>query len=491
MKHKNIMIVGTSSGAGKSMTVTGLCRIFFKDGKSVAPFKSQNMSLNSFITKKGDEIGRAQELQAVACELEPEFYMNPILLKPSGNGKIQVILNGKSIGNMGGTEYSEKKEELKKEIFSAYENVKKFDIGVIEGAGSPVELNLMKNDIVNMGLAEMLDAPVILVADIDRGGVFASIYGTIMLMNEKERARVKGVIINKFRGYVEMLESGLREIERLTNVPVLGVIPYFKLNLEDEDGVSEKFKSVVKTEKGINIGVVKLKHLSNFTDLDVFLTYDDVNIKYLERAEDFSNEDLIIIPGSKNTIKDIEFLRESGMDKKILEAKENGKFIFGICGGFQILGKKVMDPYGVEGERKEIEGLGLLNLETVMEKKKFTQQYKGKIRTQSFGDVEEFEIEGYEIHQGETLGEEKNISIDDRVVAVEKENIFATYVHGIFDNRKFTDKILNKIRNKKGIEEKFSNINYKDYRLQELDKLEKIYRENLDMKKVYEILEGK
>ncbi|MGL5761502.1 MAG: cobyric acid synthase, partial [Cetobacterium sp.] len=381
MKHKNIMVVGTSSGAGKSITVTGLCRAFFKDGYTVSPFKSQNMALNSYITKDGHEMGRAQALQAMACEIEAHYTMNPILLKPTGDRRIQVIVNGKSIGNMGGLEYGDYKSKLKKDIIQAYNTIKdENQICVIEGAGSPVELNIKQDDIVNMGLAEMVDAPVILVADIDRGGVFASIYGTISLMEPEERARVKGVIINKFRGNVDILKPGLEKIEELTGVPILGVMPYFELDIEDEDGVTEKFNKIKSKTADITVSVIKLKHISNFTDIDALLANKDVNVNYVTSFHELGNEDLIIIPGSKNTIDDLKDIKEKGIAQEIIKISRKGTPIIGICGGFQILGGKVLDPYGIEGDIKELPGLGLLDIETTMEKEKVTTQYTGLLK---------------------------------------------------------------------------------------------------------------
>ena len=381
MKHKNIMVVGTSSGAGKSITVTGLCRAFFKDGYTVSPFKSQNMALNSYITKDGHEMGRAQALQAMACEIEAHYTMNPILLKPTGDRRIQVIVNGKSIGNMGGLEYGDYKSKLKKDIIQAYNTIKdENQICVIEGAGSPVELNIKQDDIVNMGLAEMVDAPVVLVADIDRGGVFASIYGTISLMEPEERARVKGVIINKFRGNVDILKPGLEKIEELTGVPILGVMPYFELDIEDEDGVTEKFNKIKSKTADITVSVIKLKHISNFTDIDALLANKDVNVNYVTSFHELGNEDLIIIPGSKNTIDDLKDIKEKGIAQEIIKISRKGTPIIGICGGFQILGEKVLDPYGIEGDIKELPGLGLLDIETTMEKEKVTTQYTGLLK---------------------------------------------------------------------------------------------------------------
>lgn len=485
------MVVGTSSGAGKSITVTALCRVLTKDGYKVSPFKSQNMALNSFVTKSGLEMGRAQVVQAYACMIEPEAYMNPILLKPTTDRKIQIIVNGKSIGNMSGIEYGKFKTSLKPEIMKSYDYIREnYDISILEGAGSPVEINIKGEDIANMKMAEMADSPVILVADIDRGGVFASIYGTIMLMSEKERARVKGVIINKFRGDINILKSGLEEIEKLTGVPVIGVMPYTNVDIEDEDSVTERFKRLQK-KKGINISVIKLKHISNFTDIDALRMVEDINIKYINSVDEMGEEDIIIIPGTKNTIDDLKELKDNGIATEIIKASKNGKVIIGICGGFQMLGEKIKDPYGIESEIKEIPGLGLLELETVMEKEKNTTQYEGKLSncTGLLEGLEGEEIKGYEIHQGVTFGNESKVNDEDRIVTVVKgENIFATYLHGIFENEKITRNILNKVRAKKGIELQMKGITFDEYREQQLDKLEKIFRENVDIDKVYEIL---
>lgn len=491
MKHRNIMIVGTSSGAGKSITVTGLCRVLKKDGNSVCPFKSQNMALNSFVTKTGREMGRAQVVQALASEIEPEAFMNPILLKPTTDRKIQVIVNGKSIGNMSGIEYGKFKTSLKPEIMKAYNHIREtYDISVIEGAGSPVEINIKEEDIANMKMAEMADAPVILVADIDRGGVFASIYGTIMLLSPEERKRVKGVIINKFRGDVNILKPGLKEIEDLTGVPVVGVMPYSNIDIEDEDSVTERFRSL-KENKGIEISIIKLKHMSNFTDFDALKIADDVNIKYVTSPKELGNEDIIILPGTKNTIEDLKEIKDNGIATEIIKASKNGKIVIGICGGFQMMGEKIKDPYEIESSIKEIPGLGLLELETVMEKEKNTRQYSGTLKNCSglLSGLENENINGYEIHQGVTNGKETQITDDDRVVGVVKgDNIFATYIHGIFDNEKVTRNILNLVRAKKGLDIQNEGMTFDEYRMHELDKLEKIMRENIDIKKIYEII---
>ena len=296
-RHRNVMLLGTGSNVGKSIITTGLCRIFYQDGYSVSPFKSQNMALNSFITKDGKEMGRAQVVQAEAAGIEPEAFMNPILLKPTTDKKSQVIVNGKVYRNMDAREYFAYKHNLKKDIMKAYNYIEKnFDICVLEGAGSPAEINIKEDDIVNTGMAEMANSPVILVADIDRGGVFASIYGTIMLLEENEKARIKGVIINKFRGDKTLLDPGIEMIENLTNVPVLGVVPFVKLGIEEEDSLGiDKYND--KKEGKIKISVIKLKHISNFTDIDALSHYDDVSLKYVEKASELGNEDIIVIPG--------------------------------------------------------------------------------------------------------------------------------------------------------------------------------------------------
>ncbi len=493
MKKANLMIVGTSSGAGKSLFVTALCRIFYKDKYKVSPFKSQNMALNSYITKDGKEMGRAQVVQAEASGLEPDVNMNPILLKPSTMNKIQIIVCGKSIGNMSGVEYNQYKKNLisvLKETYSKIENEN--DIVVIEGAGSPAEINIKEEDISNFAMARIADAPVILVADIDRGGVFASIYGTIMLLKEEDRKRIKGIVINKFRGNKEVLKSGFDIIENLTGVKTLGVIPYTDIDIEDEDSLSEKYKSfkLNKNSNKIKISVIKLKHISNATDIDALSIYDDVEIQFVTERSQIGNEDLIIIPGSKNTIDDLKWLKESGIAEEIIKRTRTEAIIFGICGGFQILGNKVKDPYHIEGDIEELNGLGLLDLETIMENEKTLVQYKGKLSVNNgiLKTLNNFEIKGYEIHQGITQGNEKNLTTDNRTIFVNRDNIIATYLHGIFDNKDFTDLLLNEIRKRKGLEEVNNNISYEEYKLKEFDKLEKLVRENVDIDEIYKII---
>ena len=502
--HKNIMLLGTGSNVGKSIITAGLCRIFYQDGYSVAPFKSQNMALNSFITKDGKEMGRAQVVQAEAANIEPESWMNPILLKPTTDRKSQVIVNGKVYKNMDAREYFAYKHNLKKDIIEAYGHIRdNFDICVLEGAGSPAEINLKEDDIVNTGMAEMADAPVVLVADIDRGGVFASIYGTIKLLLPHEQERIKGVIINKFRGDKTLLESGIAMIEELTGVPVLGVVPYVKLGIEEEDSLGiDKYNE--RKEGKIRISVIKLRHISNFTDIDALAHYNDLSLKYVERASELGNEDIIIIPGSKNTVEDMRDLIEKEINTKIVRLAKNGTLVFGICGGFQMLGQKIMDPHKIESSLGEISGLGLLPIETVMEKAKTTTQYINTLKNTGNSILEGAEgitVKGYEIHQGysyteNVLPEEKSkegavvecIFGDSSLKGMAKDNIIGTYIHGIFDNSDFTRHILNKVRESKGFDRINENFSFAEYKDREYDKLAQVLRENLDIDGIYEIM---
>jgi len=506
--HKNIMLLGTGSNVGKSIIAAGLCRIFYQDGYSVSPFKSQNMALNSFITKDGKEMGRAQVVQAEAANIEPEAFMNPILLKPTTDRKSQVIVNGKVYKNMDAREYFAFKHNLKKDIMTAYNHIKEnFDICVLEGAGSPAEINLKEDDIVNTGMAEMADSPVILVADIDRGGVFAAIYGTIMLLEESERERIKGVIINKFRGDKTLLTPGIEMIEELTKVPVLGVVPFVPLGIEEEDSLGiDKYN--VKKEGKIRISVIKLKHISNFTDIDALSHYDDVSLKYVTKSSELGDEDIIIIPGSKNTIEDMKDLIDKNINREIVRLAKKGTVIFGICGGFQIMGQKIMDPKKIESDLNEISGLDLLDIETVMETGKITTQYRGKIENASgiLGGAEGMEIQGYEIHQGysyfvneksdengkdlenKTKSDIKCIFGDEKLKGMVKDNIVGTYIHGIFDNSKFTNHFLNEVRELKGLDKIDEDFSFSEYKNSEYNKLAKVLRENLDIRKIYEIM---
>lgn len=501
---KGIMFQGTSSDVGKSILTAAFCRILKQDGFKVVPFKSQNMALNSFITKEGLEMGRAQVFQAEAAGLEPDVRMNPILLKPTTHKKSQVIINGKVYEDMNASNYFEFKPRLKSMISDIYYDLTKdFDIALIEGAGSPAEINLKKDDIVNMGMAKISDSDVILIGDIDRGGVFASIYGTIKLLEADEQKRIKGVIINKFRGDIKILEPGIKMLEDLIDIPVLGVIPFMDVNIEDEDGLSSRFKNLKNKNAPIKIEVVYLPHISNFTDFNVFETQEDVDIRYIRRGEDITNPDLLLLPGSKNTIEDLIYLRESGLEKQILDYYNRGGKIFGICGGYQILGSKIYDPLGVECGIKEIDGLNLLDVETNFEGQKVTTQVKAKINNGVgiLKGLKDVDVYGYEIHMGRTKYQKDLKSLDTIYEKLNKESeiidgaispcnrVYGTYIHGIFDNINFTRGMLNNIRKEKGLKSIESGIKtFGEFKEREYDKMASIVRNNVDIKKLYQII---
>ena len=361
---KVIMIQGTMSNAGKSLIAAGLCRIFHQDGYKTAPFKSQNMALNSFITEDGLEMGRAQVMQAEAAGIKPRVEMNPILLKPTNDTGSQVIVNGEVLGNMSAREYFAYKKKLVPQVMEAFETLnQEYDIIVIEGAGSPAEINLRQEDIVNMGLAKRVKAPVLLVGDIDRGGVFAQLIGTVMLLEEDERALVKGLIVNKFRGDKTILEPGLEQLEVRSGVPVVGVAPYLNIEVEDEDSLTTRFEG--QGEVGvIDIAVIRVPRISNFTDFNPFESMDGVSLRYIRHAGELKNPDMIILPGTKNTMEDLLWMRQNGLEAAVLKAASAGTVIFGVCGGFQMLGDTLSDPQGVEAGG-QIKGMGLLPMDTV------------------------------------------------------------------------------------------------------------------------------
>lgn len=501
---KSIMFLGTASNVGKSTLAAGLCRILKQDGYTVAPFKSQNMALNSYITKDGLEMGRAQVTQAEAAGIEPDVRMNPILLKPSGKNRCQVIVNGRVLNTVNSSIYHDYKDELALMLKNTFEELStEYEVIVLEGAGSCAEINLKEKDIANMGMAKIADAPVVLVADIDRGGVFASIAGTMLLLEDEEKARVKGVIINKFRGTVDLLQSGIDMLEDIIKVPVLGVVPYSDLNIEDEDSVTDRFNKQLN-KNDIHIEVVRTPYMSNFTDINIFETQEDVSIRYVDRGEKLSNPDMVIIPGSKNTIEDLIYIRESGLEKQIKELKEKGKLIVGICGGYQILGKKLYDLNGVEGSIKEINGLGLLDIETTFEEEKVTTQVEAIIEEHLGGYLSNLglkKVKGYEIHMGITQGIKKPLNtivkkLDKEVTYREgcvndEGNVMGTYLHGIFDDVDFTRALLNNIRARKGLESVESTIeSFEEFKDREYDKLADILRSSLDIDKIYEIING-
>lgn len=499
MKGK-IMIQGTASSAGKSLLCTALCRIFRQDGYSVAPFKSQNMALNSCVTAEGLEMGRAQVMQAEAAGVEPRVDMNPVLLKPTSDSGAQVIVMGRVKENMTAKGYMDWKEKLFPVIDTAYSRLEReHDLVVIEGAGSPAEINLKDRDLVNMGLARRLQAPVLLTGDIDRGGVFAALYGTIALLEAGERELVKGVVINKFRGDLRVLQPGLKQLEDLVNKPVLGVIPYLNLNLDDEDSVTDRFRAR-SSGGGLKIQVLLLPRISNFTDFNPLELDEDVQLSYIRRPQELNDPDLLILPGSKNTIEDLLHLRRDGWEEPLLAHAGSGKLLMGICGGFQMLGQKIIDPHGVESTVPEIKGLGLLDMDTVMENNKSTRRVEAlwRYRDNSYfsGMKEEIALSGYEIHMGRTEYRiEKNpVFVKTTGLwegAVSREgNVFGSYLHGIFDNLDWTGRLLNGLRRRRGLPEKtgYYTYNYRDFKEEEYDRLAAAVRESLDMEKIYDII---
>ncbi|WP_202975196.1 cobyric acid synthase [Vallitalea guaymasensis] len=490
----NIMFQGTASTVGKSILTAALCRILNDDGISVAPFKSQNMALNSFVTEDGNEMGRAQVVQAEAARIKPTVEMNPILLKPTSDVGSQVILNGKIFKNMCAKDYFGTKAGLKEHIIEAYNKLQsKYDVIVLEGAGSPAEINLRENDIVNMGMAEMVDAPVILIGDIDKGGVFASIYGTVMLLEPEERKRIKGYIINKFRGDEKILQPGIDMFYKKLQIPCLGVIPFEPLKIDDEDSVTERFDR--KTEGDIIIGVLRLPYMSNFTDFTVFELEEGVSVRYIKENKDFEGIDLLVIPGSKNTLKDMEYIHNSSLKAGIYRAHRNDIPIIGICGGYQMLGETITDEKGVETVMNSINGLGLLEIKTEMEEIKQTTQITGNIMLEiPFAKNScNLKVNGYEIHMGKTylMGESTPLiklqdnRLDGAINA--KKNVFGTYLHGIFDNDELRKQILDNIRKKKGLDCN-NNIDYAKLKDMEYDKLAKLVRKHIDLEKIKDII---
>lgn len=478
------MVQGTMSNSGKSLLVAGLCRIFKQDGYRVAPFKSQNMALNSFITKEGLEMGRAQVMQAEAAKIDPLVCMNPILLKPTNHTGSQVIVNGKVLGNMAAKDYFSFKKKLIPEIKKSFKKLEDFtDIIVIEGAGSPAEINLKKDDIVNMGMAEIVDAPVLLVGDIDRGGVFAQLLGTLLLLEEKEKNRIKGLIINKFRGDKSILDPGIKILEEKAKIPVLGLIPYLDdLSLEDEDSLTERFD---KKERGlIDLAVIRYPRISNFTDFNIFEQIPQVTVRYVKSLSELQKPDMIFLPGSKNTMADLKWLREKGLENPIKNLSKEIP-VFGICGGYQMLGKEISDPNSVEDGGK-ISGMNLLPIYTVITDKKKRCQISGKIGKLDgiFKEISNSYFKGYEIHMGRSENDKEII-----IQSFHNKNIYASYVHGLFDQAEIAKKMIKALADKKGIKINIENLkDYESFKDREYDKLADTIRESLDMEEIYGML---
>ena len=477
------MVQGTMSNAGKSLLVAGLCRIFKQDGYRVAPFKSQNMALNSFITSEGLEMGRAQVMQAEAAGIEPKVCMNPILLKPTNHTGSQVIVNGEVLGNMSARDYFSFKKQLIPDIKKAFKKLEEYaDIIVIEGAGSPAEINLKQNDIVNMGMAEMVNAPVLLVGDIDRGGVFAQLLGTLMLLEDEEKKRVKGLVINKFRGDKSILDSGIKMLEEKGNVPVVGVVPYMELSLEDEDSLTERFDK--KSEGIIDIAVIRYPRISNFTDFNVFEQMSEVSVRYVTSISELKHPDMIFLPGSKNTMGDLKWMRQNGLEAAVKKLSEDIP-VFGICGGYQMLGQEISDPEVVE-EGGKMRGMELLPVSTILMTEKKRCQIEGKIERLNglLHVLSDCTFKGYEIHMGRTGAEEKVVMTSNI-----NENIYGSYVHGLFDEGIIANTMVQAMAEKKGI--RIENGEFEDYQTfkdKQYDKLAGTLRMYLNMEEIYEML---
>ena len=502
---KKVMFQGTSSHVGKSILTTAFCRILTQDGYNTAPFKAQNMALNSYVTRSGGEMGRSTVAQAEAAGVEPIVQMNPVLLKPTGNSCSQVILLGKSVGNYSASDYQNKYSQ------QAWDSVKKsldymethYDILVIEGAGSPAEVNLKKNDIVNMRIAKECQSPVFLIADIDRGGALASIVGTLELLDEEERKLVKGLVINKFRGDITLLEPALTFLEERTGIPVLGVIPYLdQLGIDDEDSVSLQDMPKDSVMRDIHIAVIQTPKISNFTDFDAFTHEPDVNVRFVQQGDLIGNPDVIILPGSKNTTEDLLYLKHHGYADEIKELADRGTPVIGICGGYQMLGEKVCDPLHVESDKDEVTGLGLLPYITTMQGEKNTYQVEFNCKNLPFLDMNfsAENLKGYEIHMGETvltgtaqslfnIVRRSNAPVDLQDGFInDKHHVFGTYCHGVFDNDHLRRSVINALRKRKGLYPLDVKFKYREYKEAEFDRLAAIVRKHFDMKKFYEIL---
>jgi adenosylcobyric acid synthase len=502
MPAKILMIQGTASSVGKSIIVAGLCRIFRQDGFKVAPFKAQNMALNSFVTKEGGEIGRAQAVQAEAAGIEPSVYMNPVLLKPEADASSQVIVLGKVDKTLKASQYYKHTLNLLKIIEDSLNRLRStYDIVVIEGAGSPAEINLKKREIVNMRVAKMANAPVLLVGDIDRGGVFASIIGTLELLTKQERDLIKGFIINKFRGDLKLLKPGLDLLEKRTGKPVLGVITYFRdIAIAQEDSVYLDERQTSSAKGTVDVAVIRLPHISNYDDFDP-LEEQDCTVRYITRASELGNPDLLILPGTKSTIADLIYLQQQRLAQAIIHRAQSGIPVIGICGGYQMLGKKIHDPDKVESKHGSIAGLGLLNSTTIFNHAKTTTQVKAQVAANEglLKGLKGIEVAGYEIHMGQTGSQKCQPAF--RILETPRGEadyfdgtvssdgfVFGSYIHGLFHNASFTHHLLNRLRQLRGL----PIISAPSTNKQEIyDKLAGIIRQNLDMPQVYKITFGR
>ncbi|MEI3461445.1 MAG: cobyric acid synthase [Bacteroides eggerthii] len=496
-----LMFAGTGSDVGKSIISAAFCRIFKQDGYRPAPFKAQNMALNSYATPEGLEIGRAQAVQAEAAGVPCHTDMNPLLLKPQSDCTSQVVLNGRPIGNRSAYDYFHKegREELRREVCAAYDRLsKKYNPVVLEGAGSISEINLREVDLVNLPMAMYAGADVILVADIDRGGVFASVYGSVMLLTPEERKHVKGILINKFRGDIRLFESGVKMLEELCGIPVVGVVPYYKdIYIEEEDSLALATKSLQAEQGKVNIAVVLLRHLSNFTDFNVLERDPRVHLFYTNNTEELAKADIIILPGSKSTLADLYELRRNGVAQAVIRAHREGAAVLGICGGYQLMGQEVFDPDHVEGDIERLPGLGLLPVSTRMTGEKVTRQVKFQLfenggRATEDGTLK-LSMSGYEIHMGSTVPIEGTSAsplnmLEDGLCDgyIVDSTCMGTYIHGILDNPEFIDFLLKPFAGK--LSETAEAFNYQQFKEEQYDKLAEHVRQHVDMPLIYKIL---
>lgn len=498
MTARTIMVQGTASSVGKSIVTAALCRLFVQEGLRVAPFKSQNMALNAFVTADGKEIGRAQAVQAVAARVAPSVDMNPILLKPEGDSRSQVVVLGKPLGSLGAVDYQAKKPELREVVAGSLSRLRAaYDIVVIEGAGSPAEINLKPRDIVNMFVAELADAPVLLVGDIDRGGVFAAFVGTLALLEAHERARIAAFVINKFRGDIKLLESGLEMLRERTGVPVLGVLPYLqRLQIADEDSVSLDDRRGRKRAgpNEVEIAVVRLPRISNYDDFQPLEHEPGVVVRFVEHARELEGADLVVLPGTKSTLADLAWLREAGMATVISERAARGGLVLGVCGGCQMLGTKIVDPHGIESEVQQGEGLGLLHVETEFGREKQTTQLRGRAARPSFLASETAPpISGYEIHMGRVTrapGCEAAFAITERNGSEQTAldgarsdtgTVIGTMIHGLFENSSVRGALIAALRSRKGLPPR-SPASLAPLAEDEFDRIAGVLRANVDMK---------
>jgi adenosylcobyric acid synthase len=497
MTARTIMVQGTASSVGKSIVTTALCRLFVQEGLRVAPFKSQNMALNAFVTPDGGEIGRAQAVQAAAARVAPTVDMNPILLKPEGDSRSQVVVLGKPLGSLSAVDYQSKKPDLREVVAGSLSRLRAdYDLVVIEGAGSPAEINLKPRDIVNMFVAELADAPVLLVGDIDRGGVFAAFVGTLELLEAHERARIAAFVINKFRGDIKLLESGLQMLHERTGVPVLGTLPYLqRLQIADEDSVSLDDRRGRKRAgpNEVEIAVVRLPRISNYDDFQPLEHEPDVVVRFIEHAHEFEGADLVVLPGTKSTLADLAWLQQAGMATAIKERAARGEFVLGVCGGCQMLGTKIIDPHRIESDVEQGEGLGLLRVETEFGVEKQTTQLRARASASSFLCEPGAALTGYEIHMGlvsRAPGCQAAFSIIERngreQAAFDGARsadgiVVGTMIHGLFENESVRRSLIDSLRRRKGLAP-LSRLLATPTVADEFDRIAGVLRANVDMK---------